>query len=138
MPDAKTVWLYRKGLVRSGVVEALFKQSDGCLARQGYIGCKNHVTVDRQHKLVRSYHVSDAALLDSQAVDHLPMRRNTGMGVRADSACRSEEMEAKLRAGGLKSRVQRKGRRGKSLAEPGHHHATGKPDAPHRLARGAC
>jgi IS5 family transposase len=39
------------------------------------------VNVDRKHKLVRRYHVSDAALHDSQAVDHLLMQGNTGSGV---------------------------------------------------------
>lgn len=33
------------------------------------------MNVDRKNKLVRRYHVSDAA---SQAVDHLPMKGNTG------------------------------------------------------------
>ena len=176
VPDAKTVWLYREGLVQAGLVEALFKQFDGYLARQGYIarggqildasivavpknrntreenktiksgevpedwadkpakrsqkdtdarwtrkhgkshyGYKNHVNVDRKHKLVRRYHVSDAALHDSQAVDHLLMRGNTGSGVWADAAYRSEETEAKLRARGLKSHIHRKGKRGKPL-----------------------
>lgn len=180
VPDAKTVWLYREGLAQAGVVDALFKQFDGYLARQGYIarggqildasivpvprnhnkrdenkaikngevpegwadkpamrsqkdtdarwtrkhgksyyGYKNHVNVDRQHKLVRRYHVSDAALHDSQAVDHLLMQGNTSADVWADPAYRSEEMEAKLRARGLKSRIHRKGKRGKPLSEQG-------------------
>ena len=179
-PDAKTVWLYREGLAQTGVVEVLFKQFDGYLARQGYVarggqildasivavprnhntrdenkaikngeapegwpdkpatqsqkdsdarwtkkhgksyyGYKNHVNVDRQHKLVRRYHVSKAELHDNQAVDHLLMQGNTGSGVWVDAAYRSEEMEAKLRARGLKSRVHRKGRRGKPLTEQG-------------------
>src|SRR5690606_1372786 len=37
VPDAKTVWLYREALAQAGLVEALFKQFDGYLARQGYI-----------------------------------------------------------------------------------------------------
>lgn len=77
------------------------------------------MNVDRQHKLVRRYHVSDAALHDSQAVDHLLMRGNTGASVWADPAYRSEEMEAKLRARGLKSRIHRNGKRGKPLTEQG-------------------
>jgi IS5 family transposase len=138
VPDAKTVWLYRDALAKAGMMEALFTQFDGHLARQGYIarggqildgervtppvrvtrersfrcratttpamkttrsrrarrpragptdkpamrsqkdtdarwtkkhgkshyGYKNHVNVDRTHKLVRRYHVSDAALHD--------------------------------------------------------------------------
>ena len=178
VPDAKTVWLYRERLVQADMVEVLFKQFDGYLARQGYIarggqildasivpvpknrntreenaaiksgevpedwadkpakrsqkdmdarwtkkhgkshyGYKNHVNVDRRYKLVRRYHVSDAALHDSQAVDHLLMPGNTGSGVWADAAYRSEETEAKLRARGLKSHIHRKGKRGKPLTE---------------------
>ncbi|MFW5678603.1 MAG: IS5 family transposase [Rhodosalinus sp.] len=176
VPDAKTVWLYREGLVEAGAVAALFKQFDGYLARQGYIarggqildasivavpknrntreenntiksgevpedwadkpakrsqkdtdarwtrkhgkshyGYKNHVNVDRKHKLVRRYHVSNAAMHDSRAVDHLLTRGNTGSGVWADAAYRSEETEAKLRARGLRSHIHRKGKRGKPL-----------------------
>ena len=70
---------------------------------KSHYGYKNHVNVDRQHKLVRRYHVSDAALHDSQAVDHLLTRDNTDAGVWADPAYRSEEMEAKLRDKKLKS-----------------------------------
>ena len=176
VPDAKTVWLYREGLAQAGLVEKLFTQFDGYLARQGYIarggqildasivavpknhntreenktiksgevpedwtdkpakrsqkdtdarwtkkhgkshyGYKNHVNVDRKHKLVRRYHVTDAALHDSQAVDHLLMQGNTGSGVWADAAYRSEEMEAKLHDWNLKSHIHRKGKRGKPL-----------------------
>lgn len=178
VPDAKTVWLYREALAQAGMVEALFRQFDGYLARQGYIarggqildasivpvpknrntrdenktikngevpedwkdkpamrsqkdldarwtqkhgksyyGYKNHVNVDRKHKLVRRWHVSDAAEHDSKAVDHLLMRGNTGSGVWADSAYRSEEMEAKLRDRKLTSHIHRKGKRGKPLTE---------------------
>ena len=45
---------------------------------KSHYGYKNHVNADRKHKLVRRYHVSDAALHDSQAVDHLLMQGNTG------------------------------------------------------------
>ena len=86
---------------------------------KSHYGYKNHVNVDRQHKLVRRYHVSDAALHDSQAVDHLLMQGNTGAGVWADPAYRSEEMEARLRARDLKSRIHRKGKRDKPLSEQG-------------------
>lgn len=86
---------------------------------KSHYGYKNHVNVDRKHKLVRRYHVSDAALHDSQAVDHLLMEGNTGANVWADSAYRSEKMEAKLRARGLTSRIHRKGKRGKPLSKQG-------------------
>jgi len=84
---------------------------------KSHYGYKNHVNVDRMHKLVRRYHVTDAALHDSQAVDQLLMQGNTGSGVWADAAYRSEEMEAKLRDQKLKSHIHRKGKRGKPLTE---------------------
>ncbi len=84
---------------------------------KSHYGYKNHVNMDSKHKLVRRYHVSNAALHDSQAVDHLLMRGNTGAGVWADPAYRSEEMEARLRALKLKSHIHRKGKRGKPLTE---------------------
>ena len=37
VPDAKTVWLYREGPARAGMVAALFEQFDGYLAQWGYI-----------------------------------------------------------------------------------------------------
>jgi IS5 family transposase len=55
--------------------------------------------------------------VDSQTVDELLMRGNTASGVWADAAYRSEEIEAKLRARGLTSRIHRKGKRGKPLTE---------------------
>ena len=84
---------------------------------KSHYGYKNHVNVDRKYKLVRRYHVTDAAVHDSQAVDHLLMQGNTGAGVWADSAYRSKEMEDKLRARKLRSRIHRKGARGKPLGE---------------------
>ena len=84
---------------------------------KSHCGYKNHVNVDRKHKLVRRYHLSDASLHDSQAVDHLSMRGITGSGVWADSASRSAEMEAKLHAQKLKSCIHRKGKRGKPVTE---------------------
>lgn len=94
-------------------VDARWTKKNG----KSHYGYKNHVNVDRKHKLIRRYHVSDAALHDSQAVDRLLMRGNTGSGVWADAAYRSEEMEAKLRTRKLKSHIHRKGKRGKPLIE---------------------
>ena len=82
-----------------------------------HCGYKNHVNLRRTHKLVRRSHVSDAAVHDSKAVDHLLIRGNTGSGVWADAACRSEEMEAKLTAATLTCHIHRKGKRGKPLSE---------------------
>ena len=84
---------------------------------RSHYGYKNHVNVDRTHKLIRRYHVTDAAVHDSQAVDQLLTRANTGSGVWADAAYRSAEIEAVVRARKLTSHIHRKGKRGKPLTQ---------------------
>jgi IS5 family transposase len=37
VPDAKTVWLYREALTKTGVIEALFATFDGYLKHHGYL-----------------------------------------------------------------------------------------------------
>jgi len=73
--------------------------------------------VDRRHKLVRRYQVTDAAVHDSQVVEGILDPANTASDVWADSAYRSAEIEAKLEEKGLKSRIHRKGHRNKPLSE---------------------
>ena len=73
--------------------------------------------MDRRHKLVRRYQVTDAAVHDSQVVDDILDPDNTASEVWADSAYRSAEIEAKLKEKGLKSRIHRKGYRNKPLSE---------------------
>ena len=84
---------------------------------KSHYGYKNHVDVDRRHKLVRRYQVTPASVHDSQVVAGILDPDNTASDVWADSAYRSAEIEAKLREKGLKSRIHRKGRRGKPLSE---------------------
>ena len=84
---------------------------------KSHFGYKNHINVDRRHKLVRRYQATPASKHDSQVVDDILDPENTASDVWADSAYRSAEMEAKLAEKGLKSRIQRKGRRGKPLSE---------------------
>jgi IS5 family transposase len=84
---------------------------------KSHYGYKNHVNVDRRHKLVRRYQATPASVHDSQVGDDILDPDNTASGVWADSAYRSAEMEAKLAGKGLKSRIHRKGRRGKPLSE---------------------
>ena len=110
VPDA---WADKPAKRSQKDVDARWTRKHG----KSHYGYKNHVNVDRKHKLVRRYHVSDAAQHDSQAVDHLLMKGNTGSGIWADAAYRSEETETKLRARTLKSHIHRKGKRGKPLTE---------------------
>ena len=93
--------------------------------------CKNHVNVDRRHKFVRRWHVTDAAVHDSPAVDERLTRTNTARHVWADRHCRaigpsdngdadrSAEIEGTLQKVRLRSRIHRKGHRNRRLNERG-------------------
>lgn len=64
----------------------------------------------------RRYHVTDAAVHDSQAMEAILDGDNTSSEVWADSAYRSAEIEGKLKGKGLKSRIHRKGKRNRPLS----------------------
>jgi IS5 family transposase len=82
---------------------------------RSFFGYKNHVNADAKYKLIRRYEVTDAAVHDSQKLDGLLNKGNTSAEVFADSAYRSTEIEAQLRASGYKSRIHRRGRRNHPL-----------------------
>ena len=67
---------------------------------QNHSGYQNHISVDRRHKLVRRYAVTDAAVHDSQVIDELIDHPNTSQGVWADRAYRSAAIERMLRGSG--------------------------------------
>ena len=85
---------------------------------RSHYGYKNHVNVDRRHKLVRrcpGERRGDAR--SSKVLDDILDGDNTALGVWADSAYRSAEIEAALKKKGLRSRIHRKSRRNKPLSE---------------------
>lgn len=82
-----------------------------------YFGYKNHVCVDVEHKLVRLFLVTDAALHDSQAMDAVLDETNTNRDVYADSAYRSEEISQNLAVAGYRDRIHEKGYRNHPLTK---------------------
>jgi transposase, IS5 family len=84
---------------------------------KSFYGYKNHVNVDAKHKLIRRYGVSDAAVHDSQKLDGLLNKGNTSQDVFADSAYRSAETEATLKARGFKSRIHVRAARSHPLSK---------------------
>jgi IS5 family transposase len=84
---------------------------------KSYYGYKNHLSIDRKYKLVRRYAETDASVHDSQKLDEVLDKSNTGNEVWADSAYRSAESEAKLKEQGYKSRMHRRGVRNHPLSE---------------------
>ncbi len=84
---------------------------------KSYFGYKNHVNADAKNMLIRRYDVSDASVHDSQKLDGLLNKANTSEEVYADSAYRSAETEAKLKARGFRSRIHRRGSRNHPLSD---------------------
>ena len=80
-----------------------------------HYGDKNHVNVDKQHKRIRRYTVTDAAVHDSQVLEEVLQPKTAGRNVWADAAYRSEAIEAQLKKRKLRSRIQYKGYRDKPL-----------------------
>ena len=83
---------------------------------RSFFGYKNHVNADAKHKLIRGYEVTDAAVHDSQMLEALLDNGNTSADVFADSAYRSAENEAKLKAAGFNSRIHRRAGRNRPLS----------------------
>src|SRR4249920_3438451 len=84
---------------------------------KSFYGYKHHVNADAKHKLIRRYEVSDAAVHDSQKLDALLIKGNTSDAVFGDSAYRSAETEATLKARGFKSRIHVRAARGHPLSK---------------------
>ena len=75
------------------------------------------MNADAKHKLIRRYEVTDAAVDDSEPLDALLDKGNTSVNVFADSAYRSAEIEAKLKAGGFNRRIHRRATRSHPLSD---------------------
>ena len=84
---------------------------------QTFYGYKNHVNVDVKGKFIREYSVTPANVHDSQELENVLDKDNTGSGVWADSAYRSEAAEELLKKRGLRSHVHRKAHRNRPLSE---------------------
>jgi IS5 family transposase len=84
---------------------------------RSYFGYKNHVGIDKVHKLIRKWTATDASPHDSQVLDDILDETNTAKEVWADSAYRSSEIEAKLQGRGFRSRIHRRGARNRPLSK---------------------
>jgi transposase, IS5 family len=83
---------------------------------KSFFGYKNHVNVDKAHKLIRDYEVTDAAVHDSRVFETLLDKSNTSKDVFGDSAYQSAEVEEKLAARGFRNRICVRGARGRLLS----------------------
>ena len=88
---------------------------------RSHYGYKNHVNVDRRHKLVRRYQVNDAATHDSKVLDDILAWGQHGLGrmggQRLIARRRSRSGSSLKTDNGLRSRIHRKARRNKPLSK---------------------
>lgn len=107
--DAPEQWSDHKRCQKD--VEARWTRKHG----KTHYGYKNHISVDRQHKVVRNYAVTSAEVHDSRVFEVLLDDKNSSGSVWADSAYRSAEREAALPEAGYRSHIHRKATRKRSL-----------------------
>jgi len=74
-----------------------------------HYGYKNHLSIDRQNKVIRKYAVTSAAVHDSNLFERLLDETNTSGSVWADSAYRSAARQQALQEAGYRSHIHRKG-----------------------------
>jgi len=94
-------------------VDARWMRKDG----RNYFGYKNHVEVDTKHKLIRKWEVTSASVHDGRVFEELLDEGNTSREVWADAAYASREREERMKEGGWRTRIQRKGNRHRGLSE---------------------
>ena len=78
-------------------------------------GYKNHLGIDRRHRLIRRWAVTDAARHDGALLPELIDRNNTAGDVWADTAYRSKANEKFLADRLLRSQIHRKKPKGKPM-----------------------
>ncbi len=80
-------------------------------------GYKNHITIDREHGLIRRWKATDAARYDGAQLPDLLDNANTASGVWADTAYRSKKNEAWLTKNGFVSHIHTKKPKGRPMSE---------------------
>lgn len=80
-------------------------------------GYKNHISIDRQHGLIRGWTTTHAAAHDGARLEDVLDAGNTASEVWADTAYRSAKNEAMLAGRGLVSRIHRKKPQGRPMPE---------------------
>jgi transposase, IS5 family len=78
-------------------------------------GYKNHIGIDRRHRLIRSWAATDASRHDGALLPALIDKDNTASDVWADTAYRSKANEKHLADNGLRSQIHRKKPKGKPM-----------------------
>src|SRR6478609_114443 len=78
-------------------------------------GYKDHVGIDRRHRLIRTWLATDAARHDGAQLPALVVKTNTASDVWADTAYRSKANEKHLADNHLRSQIHRKKPQGRPM-----------------------
>jgi IS5 family transposase len=93
-------------------------------------GYKNHLGIDRRHRLIRRWTVTDAARYDGALLPELIDRNNTASDVWADTAYRSQANEKFLTGRLLRSQINRKKPKSLPRRRPGANQCRAAPPGP--------
>lgn len=76
---------------------------------KSFYGYKNHIGVDVQHKLIRTFEVTEACVHDSKVLEQLLDETNSSRSVWADSIYRNKNTVKRMAELGYREKFQRKG-----------------------------
>ena len=82
-----------------------------------YYGYKNHISIDKNYKLIRKYEVTDASVHDSQVIGNLLDGENEGDDLWADSAYFAEKINMVLALMGFDAKIHEKAFKNKPLTD---------------------
>ncbi len=105
-------WKDKPSMLRQKDLDARWTKKHG----QTHYGYKNHISIDRKHKLIRHFEVTDAAVADTHVFDELIDPENTSADIWADAAYRSKAREQTLKDEGYRSHIHSKGQVNKPIS----------------------
>ena len=106
-------WIEQPHKLAQKDMDARWTQKNG----QSYFGYKDHINIDLVFGFIRCYSITDASVHDSQALGGVLDPDNGGDEVWADSAYRSQNIEAGLDALGHRSQIHERAYRHHPLTE---------------------
>lgn len=82
-----------------------------------FFGYKNHLKTDSKSKIIEKFGVTEASVHDSQALEPLLDKKDTGQDFHADSAYTGEAQEGTIERNGMTNKVCEKGYRNRALTD---------------------
>jgi IS5 family transposase len=122
LKDGKTPEGWQENKLRQKDVDAKWTRKNG----KNYYGYKDHIKADIKTKLITGYTVTPANIYDNVVIDELISKQDRGQKLYADSAYRSEKIEANLKEKKVISMIHEKGYRYKKLTKAQEKRNTGK------------